>query len=171
MWCVVKTPGSRLFAAAAGAVIVADLATKILVWQTMAVCAAPPVALCDQVRILGPLGLLRTENPGTAFGVLGNVPIPVAVLAALLFIGAQLIAQPSSRLLGTAVGLEVGGLLANLVDRIVNGAVTDYIDIRGANVERGVVFNPADIALAVGAALFFLIVLARLARPQTARSA
>lgn len=44
-----------------------------------------------------------------------------------------------------AIGLAIGGALSNAIDRIVHGAVLDYIDVK-----FWPVFNIADIAITVG---------------------
>jgi signal peptidase II len=51
-----------------------------------------------------------------------------------------------------AVGLLAGGALGNLVDRVLEGAVTDYVDFLAWPP-----FNLADVAIVVGVALLVLI--------------
>lgn len=51
----------------------------------------------------------------------------------------------------------MAGLGSNIVDRVAHGAVIDFLDVRWGGGDRGLVFNPADVALAAG-----LVVLARL---------
>jgi signal peptidase II len=55
------------------------------------------------------------------------------------------------RLTATALGLVVGGALGNVVDRIRYGAVADFLDFNGLWFPW--VFNVADAAITVGAAL------------------
>jgi signal peptidase II len=54
-----------------------------------------------------------------------------------------------------AYGLIIGGAAGNLVDRLVHGAVVDFISLHAAGY-YWYVFNVADIAITLGvAALFF----------------
>jgi lipoprotein signal peptidase len=124
----------------------------------LTVCSAPPVSLCDHVSIVGPLGLLRTENGDGAFGLLAGAaigPVLIALLGVLLWRTARLRWTP---LLALAIGLQFGGLVANLADRALFGVVTDFIDLRVGLADKGVVLNPADIGLAVGGVLFAIVI-------------
>ena len=82
------------------------------------------------------------------------VPIlAITVVAALL----MAVGRSSSRWFTVGVGLIVGGTLSNVVDRLfrgdgwLDGAVVDFIDV-----QWWPVFNLADAAIVVGAALLLL---------------
>ncbi len=49
-------------------------------------------------------------------------------------------------------GLLVGGALGNIVDRIVYGAVADFLNMSCCGIENPFAFNVADIAIFAGAA-------------------
>jgi len=94
------------------------------------------------------IGLIHVSNPGIAFGV--SMPLAlVALLSLLLIIGlAWLLASRLTKMQPpTAYGLAacIGGAAGNLIDRISQGQVTDFIAI-------GIwpVFNLADIAIVIG---------------------
>jgi signal peptidase II len=53
-----------------------------------------------------------------------------------------------------SLGLQLGGALGNLIDRLRQGYVTDFLDFR-----VWPVFNIADSALTIGVALLFYVVL------------
>jgi signal peptidase II len=57
-----------------------------------------------------------------------------------------------------AGGLLVGGALGNVIDRIVYGAVADFLNMSCCGIENPYAFNVADIAIFVGA--FGLVIFA-----------
>lgn len=92
-----------------------------------------------------------TTNPGAAFGILQGWRIFLIVISLLLIF---LIFQYSKKVkkkdyvLGTGLGLLLGGTIGNLSDRIFFGYVIDFIDFGFFPV-----FNIADIANVAGAIL------------------
>lgn len=145
-------------------VVFADRLSKILIQRTM-----NPY---DSVLVLpGWLRIVHTENPGAAFGVLaeGNPFLRSAVLigvaaAVLAFVALALWSPGSSftaPLTRFGLSLILGGAIGNLYDRIIHGAVTDFIEVyHGA--WSFPAFNVADSAITVGAALLLLdLLLAR----------
>jgi signal peptidase II len=55
----------------------------------------------------------------------------------------------------TGLGLIIGGALGNAIDRLVHGAVIDYLDLHAFG-RHFFVFNVADAAINVGVALLIL---------------
>ena len=154
-----KAPVAVL-ALTAGVTFAVDQIAKAVIRHELTLCSAPPVSVCDRVSIAEPLGLLRTENADGALGLLAGSaigPVMIVLLGILFWRAAQLSWTP---LLASAIGLQLGGLLANLADRAMFGAVTDFIDIRWGVADQGLVLNPADIGLAVGG-LIFAVLLSR----------
>ncbi len=91
-------------------------------------------------------------NPGAAFGLLAYkrtyfIIVTVAVIAFILLYGKRLAGK--SIALQLSLGLVLGGAIGNLVDRVIIGMVTDFLDLR-----IWPVFNLADSALVIGVALF-----------------
>ncbi len=103
----------------------------------------------------GFFSLRLVENPGAAFGLMGSWP-PLLILiglAAVLAVFALRKERAKSKLLAVALGLLLGGALGNLIDRIVFGPVTDFLDFGVSIAGRMVTwptFNVADIAIVVG---------------------
>ncbi|HPF33677.1 MAG TPA: signal peptidase II, partial [Candidatus Sabulitectum sp.] len=54
------------------------------------------------------------------------------------------------------LGVILGGALGNLLDRIMMGKVTDFLDM-GASGWRWPTFNVADIAIVIGGIAVFLV--------------
>src|SRR5690606_12979582 len=77
----------------------------------------------------------------------------VLILAGILVMAAR--TRPDARLERVALALVAGGALGNLVDRIRDGAVTDFIRWR-AGEHVWPIFNVADVALVIGAGLLLL---------------
>jgi len=132
------------------AVVIADQLSKYAVRQSLAPSSSIPV-------IPGVLNLTHVLNPGAAFGLLpgGRTLFFAASGAVIAFIIVYYLrVRPSSPILLTALGLELGGAIGNLIDRSTAGVVTDFIDFRIYPV-----FNLADSAIVVGLMLLAFVVL------------
>jgi signal peptidase II len=98
----------------------------------------------------GALRLAPSTNDGIAFGLLqGTGPMPI-VLSVGVMIGIAVYARRhrADPLLNAALGLLVGGALANLIERLTRGAVLDYVDM-GLGDQRWPTFNVGDIAISI----------------------
>ena len=97
-------------------------------------------------------------NPGAAFSFLAQGSgwqrwfFTILGLAACLYIIALLWKNQSDKLLCWALSLILGGALGNILDRLMYGAVVDFIDLHYAN-WHWPAFNIADSAICIGAAL------------------
>ena len=131
--------------------------------------------------IAGFLNFTHVTNSGVAFGMfasdgsqLATALLTLLGLAALTVVGIYLWRTPAEdhRLL-TSLALILGGAVGNLIDRMANGEVTDFIDVYFGTYHWHT-FNVADSAITVGIALMALdIFLARNRRravPETERS-
>ncbi len=134
-----------LAAALCATVVAADQGAKAL--------AEAHLTPGQSVDVLGPIKLTLSYNSGVAFGLAGGGGTVLALfgVAALVAIGILFARDPGRPGLWVAVGLLAGGALGNLIDRVLEGAVTDYIDILSWPA-----FNIADVAVTVGVALFAL---------------
>lgn len=107
------------------------------------------------VRVLGEsFRLTRGENTGIAFNLLRDSPLATWLpLAALVLVAVYLATALRGQLLGALpTGLILGGGIANLLDRLGDGRVTDYLDW-GIGGWRYATFNLPDSAITVGMAL------------------
>lgn len=119
--------------------LLADQGTKALIRSS--------IAPGEQREVLGPLSFVDVHNRGVAFGFLGGggalvLVVTFAALALLLLYFARHAERP---LLWLPTGLVLGGALGNLVDRLRQGYVTDFI-----HVPHWPAFNVADICITGG---------------------
>jgi signal peptidase II len=154
-------PVDRLLVLVAVATCAADLAAKAAIHATLRECVAPPVAACDRVDLLGPFGLLHTGNRGIALGIVDGPLAAVIVAGGLVLLVLLWRVTPCGRPGRIALGLVSGGVVANLVDRLVAGRVTDFIDLRWGTADRGLVLNLADLALFAGAVALTVLLVTR----------
>lgn len=97
-------------------------------------------------------------NPGAAFSFLAQSSgwqrwfFTVLGLAASAYIVWLLRKSLGDKMLCWALSLILGGALGNVLDRIMYGAVVDFIDLHYAN-WHWPAFNIADSAICIGAAL------------------
>ena len=103
-------------------------------------------------------------NPGIAFSAFTTVTghagmqVILALIAALALVGITVLAmrtEPDERWKRVAYALVAGGALGNLVDRLHDGAVTDFVRWR-INDHRWPIFNVADAALLIGVAILLI---------------
>ena len=112
---------ARLLAAVA-VVIALDQATKqIAIWS---------VDRGDSVNVFLGLDITNTRNTGVAFGALQGQATIVGLLigCALLALLAYFAVNAGQAWLWLPAGLLLGGALGNLIDRVGEGAVIDFID-------------------------------------------
>lgn len=102
--------------------------------------------------------LTYTNNKGAAFSILTGRRI-LLILVALIVIGVLIYYVRKNKIEGKvnkiALSLVIGGSIGNLIDRILRGAVVDFIDVKifGYNFP---IFNLADTFIVIG--VFLLII-------------
>ena len=102
------------------------------------------------------MSLTYIENRGAAFGIMAGgrvlfIALTFLLLAFLLWYRHQ--NKHQSLLLEISTGLIIAGALGNLIDRIVKGSVTDFIDFHFFPI-----FNVADIAVTCGVFLIAVFI-------------
>lgn len=109
--------------------------------------------------------LVHFSNTGAAFGLFRGqnlffVVVALIVVAAVLYFARSL--PDGGWGVRIALGLMLGGAIGNLIDRIQNGHVTDFLLFSlpvGARVYVWPAFNVADASLVAGVILLSLILL------------
>ena len=131
---------AQLRAAALGAaVLAADQATKAVVRSS--------VDLGSRDGVLPGVEIVHTRNTGVAFSLFqggGTVLVVLTAVAMVAVLGFFLM-NPGRRGAWVPAGLLLGGAAGNLVDRVREGAVTDFIDL-----PLWPAFNLADVAITFG---------------------
>lgn len=134
----------------AAAIVVADQVTKYAIVQFLAGGRA--------VELAPFLNLVLVYNPGAAFSFLSDAAgwqrgffIAIA-LAASAWIVWLLRSHHGQRLFALALTLVLAGAVGNVIDRILVGAVIDFIDVHAWGYHWPA-FNVADSAISCGAAL------------------
>jgi signal peptidase II len=113
--------------------------------------------------IPGYLDIVRSENPGIAFGIfqdsvseyrtLALVITSVIAIAVLCWLLWRI--DSHDRYTASGITLIFGGALGNVFDRIRFGHVTDFIDFH-LGTAHWYVFNLADTAICIGAGFLIL---------------
>lgn len=108
--------------------------------------------LGERIAIIGSFaGLTLSHNPGIAFGIrLPPVLQELLIVGALGWMMTLGIRSATSLLHRVGFGCIVGGALGNLIDRFIDGVVTDYFQVGTFPI-----FNVADSFITVGV-LFLL---------------
>ncbi|TNF21799.1 MAG: signal peptidase II [Rhodobacteraceae bacterium] len=111
-----------------------------------------------EIDVLPPyLNLRMAWNSGINFGLFSghsDAARWVLIGIALAIVGAVLVwawRDPPGRIGQLSAGLLVGGALGNVVDRVLYGAVADFLNMSCRGIENPFAFNVADIAVFAGA--------------------
>jgi signal peptidase II len=121
------------------AVIALDQGTKALVRSS--------VAFGDRDGILPGVELVHVRNEGVAFSRFsgGGTVVAVIVGAALLALVAYFVTHLDKPLVWLPTGMLLGGALGNVIDRVRDGGVTDFIKL-----PAWPAFNVADVSITFG---------------------
>jgi len=134
----------------AGAVILLDQASKYLVRHNLALGEVyrPELWLSQYAR------LIHLHNSGAAVGIfprLGNLFMLLAIIASAAILYYYPRIPGEERLIRLSMALLLGGAVGNLIDRLHQGYVTDFISLLNIPV-----INFADLSVSVGVILLCL---------------
>jgi signal peptidase II len=144
-----------LFLGLAILVVLVDQATKRLAEERLGrsgVRSVPLPVVGDYLRFT------YVENRGAAFGLLQDQTaffVFVGVLVIGVIAASYRYLPRSGFRLHLALGLQLGGAVGNLIDRVRQGYVVDFVDF-GYHANWWPVFNVADSAIVIGVALLAL---------------
>ncbi len=129
----------------AGAVLAADAVSKAWAMQQVSSESAASTAIVQ---------LRHVANSGASFGLGAQHPLVVVVVAAIATVSVgwwlTKVDSAGERL---AVAVVLGGALGNLIDRLANGAVTDWVGISW----YPATFNLADVAIRGGVVVALVV--------------
>lgn len=140
-----------LFLGLAALVVITDQLTKRVMEDRLRGQRSIPVI--DDI-----LRLTYVQNRGAAFGLLQDQTtffVLVGVIVVGVIAASYRYLPRSGFMLHLALGLQLGGAIGNLIDRIRQGYVVDFVDF-GYRANWWPVFNVADSAIVVGVALLAL---------------
>ena len=132
-----------------GVVVLALVATDWLtkLWITRAMGLGEIRTVVD-----GWIHFVHRQNPGVAFSMFADLPdgwrMPLLVGLSLIgvVIFARMVLSSADAVVRVSAAVVLAGALGNLGDRLLNGAVTDFVLVR----YFPFVFNFADAAISVG---------------------
>lgn len=108
-------------------------------------------------ELLPGVDLVHTDNTGVSFGAFNGLPVWAVTAistAAMVFVVVLLLRAAPGRAGKYAAALIAGGAVGNLIDRVVRGAVTDFLDLPLLPP-----CNVADVAITFGAIVMFAVLL------------
>jgi len=147
---------------------------RFVIWMLVAIVVAGAdqvtkwaivewVPLYDKVPLNSFINLTHQKNPGAAFSFLADaggwqrwffVALASAV-SVVIAVWLWRIRNAGQTVLSAGLALVLGGAIGNLVDRILLGHVTDFIQVWFGNWAFPS-FNVADAGISVGAALLII---------------
>ena len=133
-----------------GVVIVLDRITKLAVMRSF--------TLHESIELTPFFNMVYVYNRGAAFSFLSDAGgwqrelFIVIALAASVWITWLLRRHPTERLFCLSLSLILGGALGNVIDRVLYGAVVDFLDFHAFG-WHWPAFNVADMAISCGAVL------------------
>jgi len=139
----------------AAVIVVVDQLTKWAVVEW--------IPLYDKVPLNSFLNLTHQKNSGAAFSFLADAGgwqrwffvILATVVSAVIAVWIWRIRSASQAVLSAGLALVLGGAVGNLIDRILLGHVTDFIQVWFGSWAFPS-FNVADAGISVGAALLIV---------------
>lgn len=135
------------------AVLALDQISK---WWILTEVMQPP----RLIEVTGFLNLVLVWNYGVSFGLFANDAegmrwVLIAVALAISAVLAVWMVRARTRFQVLSLALVIGGALGNVVDRLVHGAVADFVDVHLFGYHWPA-FNVADTGITVGVALLLL---------------
>ena len=121
------------------------------------------IGLTDSFTVIPDvIDFVYVKNTGAAFSFLSDKTygiILLTVISVLFCIGVMFFMikhKPENKLLNISLALMISGAIGNVIDRIARGYVVDFIE---TTFIKFPVFNVADIAITIGAALIIIYIL------------
>ena len=130
----------------------------LMIDQIVKIIVRTKMELYQEIKIIPKLfSLYYVENDGAAFSILGNQTIFLIIVSiiCLIILNKFILEEELPKNSLIPLGCLLGGIVGNLIDRIIFKSVTDYLSIFIFKYSFPV-FNIADIGITVGTALLIL---------------
>lgn len=146
----------------AGAILWFALALLVILADQASTAWANDVLAASWIQVTGFFSLVLLRNTGSAFSFLADAggwqkllfsAVAIGVSAAM---AAVIWKHSAEKLAPAAAALVLGGAIGNLIDRLMLGSVTDFIDLHIGDIHWPA-FNIADSAIVLGVIFFILI--------------
>jgi signal peptidase II len=113
------------------------------------------IEIGDEDSVLPGVSLVHVRNSGVAFGAFSGgglivVALVAAALGALLF---YFFTHLDKRLVWLPTGMLLGGSIGNIIDRVRDGAVTDFVKL-----PAWPAFNVADVSITFGVLVLLWVI-------------
>jgi signal peptidase II len=110
----------------------------------------------EERRFLPGVELVNTRNRGVAFGFLpgSHVAVTVLIAVALMVLLVYFALHATRALIWLPTGMLIGGALGNILDRVRQGSVTDFIKLPLGWPP----FNIADASISIGILILFVLI-------------
>jgi len=140
-----------------GLIVVSDQLTKL--W------AVESFALYESTTLIpGFFNLTLLHNTGAAFGIMSGLPlfwrqvffVGIAATALSVMVMMQRRMGGENPLYAVSFGLISGGAIGNVIDRLRQGSVIDFLDFHLGSYHWPA-FNVADFGITVGVGIFLLL--------------
>jgi signal peptidase II len=108
----------------------------------------------EQRDLVAGVKLVNTRNTGVAFGQLqgGGVIVAILIAVAVVALVVYVTRNAQRRWIWLPAGLLLGGATGNIVDRVREGAVVDFLKL-----PHWPAFNVADAAITIGVLALLLV--------------
>lgn len=142
----------RLVAQTAAGIFALDQATKMIVvhgldlWSRQHIAVLPPWLSFRMAWNRGiNFGLLSSDGDGARWALV------LMALAISAWVWLWVRREPHSRVVQVSAGCLIGGALGNVLDRLIYGAVADFLNMSAPGFDNPYSFNVADVAIFAGA--------------------
>lgn len=129
-----------------------NLGIVFLIWAVDAATKWAAAAYIKGLAFFGPFGLVLHFNPGAMLGAFSTLPPILRVVSlstggaflVFIYLAIQYLIPSNVNVLRFGMSILLGGILGNVTDRIIRGAVTDFLLLGYPNHWTTPAFNVAD---------------------------
>ena len=132
-------------------ILIVDICSKMIVTKY--------IGFGESIKVIDKfIYLTHVRNTGVAWSMFDNNKYFVLIVSVIIIVGFMEYIyrnKPKNKSEKIAYGFILGGALGNFINRLVNGYVTAFIDIKLFNYDYPI-FNLADTFIVVGVIIFII---------------